>query len=148
MSNATKHTAAVSAAPNRRGHVVGFTDDNMALAKTGPFPPCRAARPGGDWMVGRCSPRRSWATDPRRRQTGGSAMTGDALKFLTLVDGKERQTLDFVLPGLLSGNVGLIVGQGAVGKSMLALSIGLGVATGRKVAGGLWTPGGVGPVVI
>ena len=75
-------------------------------------------------------------------------MTGDALKFLTLVDGKERQTLDFVLPGLLSGNVGLIVGQGAVGKSMLALSIGLGVATGRKVAGGLWTPGGVGPVVI
>jgi RecA-family ATPase len=67
---------------------------------------------------------------------------------VTLAQARERPALDFVLPGLMSGTVGIIVGQGAVGKSMLALSIGLAVATGRAVAGGLWTPGGVGPAVI
>ncbi|MDI3260849.1 MAG: helicase RepA family protein [Sinobacteraceae bacterium] len=75
-------------------------------------------------------------------------MSGVKWGRMTWAESRERPVLDFVLPGLLSGSVGLIVGQGAVGKSMLALSIGLAVATGRKVAGGLWTPGGVGSVVI
>lgn len=50
----------------------------------------------------------------------------------------NRPHLDFVLPGLLAGTVGMIVGQGAIGKSFLALEIGMSVALGKDVAGGLW----------
>lgn len=44
--------------------------------------------------------------------------------------------LDFVLPGLLSGTAGLVVGPGAVGKTFLALQIGIGVALGDPIAAG------------
>lgn len=60
------------------------------------------------------------------------------LPRVTLSDANIRPTLDFVLPGLLAGTVGMIVGQGGIGKSFLALQIGLAVASGRPVAGGLW----------
>lgn len=70
------------------------------------------------------------------------------LPRVTLVQAATRPHLDFVLPGLLSGSVGMIVGQGAVGKSFLAMQIGLAIASGRTVAGGLWSPGGTGPVTM
>lgn len=73
------------------------------------------------------------------------------LPRVTLTASATRPDLDFVLPGLLAGSVGMIVGQGAVGKSMLALQIGLGVAAGGdygSIAGGLWTPAKSGPVTI
>jgi RecA-family ATPase len=41
--------------------------------------------------------------------------------------------LDFVLPGLLAGSVGMIVSKGAVGKTYLALHIGIGIASGRPI---------------
>jgi RecA-family ATPase len=44
--------------------------------------------------------------------------------------------LDFVLPGLLVGTAGLIVGPGAVGKTFLALQIGIGIALGDDVCAG------------
>ena len=51
-------------------------------------------------------------------------------------DARQRPELDFVLPGLLCGTVGLIVGQGAIGKSFLALQIASAVALGRAVGTG------------
>lgn len=70
------------------------------------------------------------------------------MQRVTLLQSSVRPILDYVLPGLLSGTVGLIVGQGAIGKSMLALQVGLSVATGQPVAGGLWQPGGSGQVAL
>lgn len=70
------------------------------------------------------------------------------MQSVTLASASTRPALDFILPGLLAGTVGLIVGQGAVGKSMLALHIGLGVATGQPIAGGLWQPASTGPVTL
>lgn len=70
------------------------------------------------------------------------------LPRVTLAQAATRPHLDFVLPGLLAGSVGMIVGQGAVGKSFLAMQIGLAIASGRTVAGGLWSPGGTGPVTM
>lgn len=56
-----------------------------------------------------------------------------------LADASEKPTCDFVVPGLLRGTVGLIVGQGGIGKSFLALQIAIGVALGRAIGQG---PGG------
>lgn len=42
--------------------------------------------------------------------------------------------LDFVLPGLLAGTVGGIVSPGGAGKSMLALELGILVATGHDLS--------------
>lgn len=49
--------------------------------------------------------------------------------------------LDYVMPGLLASTVGLMVGPGGVSKTMLALQIGIAMATGTPLLGGL-----VGPV--
>jgi hypothetical protein len=70
------------------------------------------------------------------------------LPRVTLSQAASRPQLDFVLPGLLTGTVGMIVGQGAIGKSFLALQIGIAVTTGLSVAGGLWKPEATGPVTI
>lgn len=43
--------------------------------------------------------------------------------------------LDFVLPGMLAGTVGAIVSPGGAGKSMLALELGVLVATGLDLTG-------------
>jgi RecA-family ATPase len=45
--------------------------------------------------------------------------------------------LDHVLSGLLAKTVGLLVGPGAVSKTMLALQIGIAMATGTELLGGL-----------
>jgi hypothetical protein len=45
--------------------------------------------------------------------------------------------LDHVLPGLLAGSVGLMVGPGGVSKTMLALQLGIAMATGTPFLGGL-----------
>ncbi len=60
----------------------------------------------------------------------------------------EPPELDFVLPGLLAGTVGLLAGTGGVGKSILGLQIATAVASGRPVAGWqAFTPAVSGPVV-
>lgn len=55
---------------------------------------------------------------------------------ILLADCTDPPPPDFVLPGLLAGTVGLVVGQGAIGKSLLALQIGIGVALGQPIARG------------
>jgi len=44
--------------------------------------------------------------------------------------------IDEILPGLPRGTLGLLVGQGAVGKTMLALEVAAGLALGRDLMGG------------
>lgn len=51
--------------------------------------------------------------------------------------------LDHVLPGLLAETVGLVVGPGAVSKTMLILQMAIAMATGTPLFGGL--VGGAGP---
>lgn len=51
--------------------------------------------------------------------------------------------LDHVLPGLLAETVGLVVGPGAVSKTMLVLQMAIAMATGTPLLGGL--VGGAGP---
>lgn len=53
--------------------------------------------------------------------------------------------LDHVLPGLLAKSVGLLVGPGAVSKTMLALQVGIAMATGTQLLGGLVGADGAGP---
>lgn len=63
---------------------------------------------------------------------------------------------DHVLPGLLAGTAGLIVGPGGVGKTMLELQISMAVSAGIAICGGLFegflldpeTPAKVGKVVL
>lgn len=45
--------------------------------------------------------------------------------------------LDHVLPGLLAETVGLVIGPGAVSKTMLVLQIAIAMATGTPLLGGL-----------
>jgi RecA-family ATPase len=47
----------------------------------------------------------------------------------------EPPELDFVFPGLLAGTIGVLVGAGGTGKSLLSLGIGMSVAAGRDVWG-------------
>lgn len=47
--------------------------------------------------------------------------------------GAEPPALDFVLPGLLAGTLGVLVSPGGAGKSMLALQSGLCVASGMNL---------------
>jgi RecA-family ATPase len=54
--------------------------------------------------------------------------------------------LDHVLPGLLAATVGLLVGPGAVSKTMLALQVGIAMATGTPMLGGLVGETGAGPL--
>lgn len=60
------------------------------------------------------------------------------MERVTFAESLQRPNLDFVLPGLLAGTVGMIVGQGAIGKSYFALELGMSLVTGKPVAGGLW----------
>lgn len=52
--------------------------------------------------------------------------------------GAPLPPLNFVLPGLLPGALGLLVAPGATGKSSLALDIATSIALGRTVANGLF----------
>jgi len=50
---------------------------------------------------------------------------------LSAVLKEPEEDLDFVLPGLLAGTVGVLVSAGGTGKSMLALGLAASVAAGR-----------------
>ena len=56
--------------------------------------------------------------------------------------------LDFILPGMLPGSLGLLVAPGATGKSSLALDIAASIALGRPTAGGLFPAGPTGKVIV
>lgn len=56
---------------------------------------------------------------------------------LTMAFGTKPPPLDFVLPGLVAGTVGVVVSPGGVGKSMLMLESALSVGMGEDV-GGIW----------
>jgi RecA-family ATPase len=56
----------------------------------------------------------------------------------------QSAPLEFVIPGLLAGSAGLLVGQGAIGKTMVALEIARGVAMGDTIAGGLYADNEIG----
>ena len=47
--------------------------------------------------------------------------------------------LDHVLPGLLSGTVGMLAGPGGVGKTMLELQLAVALATGTSACAGLFS---------
>jgi len=68
--------------------------------------------------------------------SGTTPSDRDQINWLRFADAHDLPPLDFVLPGLLAGTVGMVVGPGGVGKSMLALAIGAGVALGAPVAVG------------
>jgi RecA-family ATPase len=53
---------------------------------------------------------------------------------ITSADCLHPEPIDFVLPGLPRGAPGMIVGQGAIGKSMFAFQLGGSVAVGAAVA--------------
>lgn len=50
--------------------------------------------------------------------------------------GEILPPIDFVLPGLEAGSVGMIVGAGAAGKTMLAIEIAVSIASGHPIAQG------------
>jgi|JRYH01.1.fsa_nt_gb RecA-family ATPase len=56
---------------------------------------------------------------------------------LKAIAAQRPQPIDFVLPGLAAGTVGIVVSPGGTGKSMLLLSTVLAVAMGRDV-GRIW----------
>ena len=60
----------------------------------------------------------------------------------------DPPALDFVLPGLLAGTVGLIIGQGGLGKSMLAMEAALSVAAGADIFHLFGQAPARGPVVV
>lgn len=59
----------------------------------------------------------------------------------------ELPPLDFVLPGLMPGALGLLVGIGGTGKSFLALETATSLSVGRAIAGGLFPASPPGRVV-
>lgn len=62
----------------------------------------------------------------------------------TLMGATERIKIDYVLPGLEAGTLGLIVGAGAVGKTFLALELAMSISLGRslpKLDDEFWVPG-------
>ena len=60
----------------------------------------------------------------------------------------DLEDLDFVLPGLLTGTVGVLVSAGGTGKSMLSLGLASCVATGRNLWNLLPAAPRQGPVII
>jgi RecA-family ATPase len=56
--------------------------------------------------------------------------------------------LDFVMPGLLAGTLGVLVSPGGVGKSMLALTMALSIAAGRDAWQLLGEDPAPGPVLV
>lgn len=54
---------------------------------------------------------------------------------VTFAGAREREQIDYVLPGLMLGTVGMIAGPGAIGKSYLAAELCASVAVGRPLSG-------------
>jgi regulatory protein RepA len=63
-------------------------------------------------------------------------MTIHALNIRSVLN-NPPPILDFVLPGLLAGTVGMIVGPGAVGKTTFLLQLAMAVAAGNSISCGL-----------
>lgn len=62
----------------------------------------------------------------------------------TMMGARERIKIDYVLPGLEAGTLGLIVGAGAVGKTFFALELAMSIALGRSIPrldDAFWVPG-------
>lgn len=52
---------------------------------------------------------------------------------ITFAQARTRVEIDYVLPGLPAGSVGLLVGPGSVGKSFLSLELAASIAIGRSL---------------
>jgi len=74
------------------------------------------------------------AVEPGEAPPPPPALWQDYLQLATLL-AAPPPPLEFVLPGLLPGTMGLLVSAGGVGKSMLALEIAASIAIGRDVFG-------------
>jgi RecA-family ATPase len=64
-----------------------------------------------------------------------------SLKFSQSV---QRPQIDYVFPGLTAGSVGMVVGQGSMGKSLLSLYLGVSMTCGLSLNSTFWdflTPG-------
>lgn len=66
----------------------------------------------------------------------GNDPAWDGMDWLAAMEGEDPE-LDFVLPGLVAGTVGLIGGAGGVSKSFFSLQTCVSIALGRDVFG-LW----------
>lgn len=82
----------------------------------------------------------------RQQLGGGSGWQAPEWDDIDHMLDTDPPPADMILPGLKPGSVGLISGQGAVGKSMLTLAAILGVVTGSDLFG-QWTVGNPGDVV-
>lgn len=67
---------------------------------------------------------------------------------LSAVLQEPEEDLDFVLPGLLAGTVGVLVSAGGTGKSMLALGLAASVAAGRDAWSLMGSEPRQGPVIV
>lgn len=68
---------------------------------------------------------------------------------LSLVFSTPPAPMDFVLPGLLAGGIGMLSAPGGSGKTYLLLSMAASIAAGLPVAGGIWAaPETTGRVVL
>lgn len=57
--------------------------------------------------------------------------------------------IDYVLPGLAAGTVGMVAATGSTGKTNFSLSLGISLAAGLPIAGGVWdAPGVTGRVTV
>lgn len=54
---------------------------------------------------------------------------------ITFAQARVRAHVEYVLPGLPEGHLGLLVGQGSIGKSFLALELAISIALGRSIMG-------------
>lgn len=57
-------------------------------------------------------------------------------RWLYFRDAHDLPPADYVIPGMRAGTVGMLVGPGGMGKSMLALAIAAGVALGSPIGQG------------
>jgi len=77
------------------------------------------------------------ATQAQQAQQDKSRSLLDRMPSISWADAYDPPPpLRFILPGLLEGGVGLIVGQGAIGKTFLALEILRGFCMGDGIAQG------------
>ncbi len=71
-------------------------------------------------------------------------------KFIPIAQAfnEKPPALDFVLPGLVAGTVGMLASSGGVGKTNLSTIFGISLVAGLPIAGGIWEPHAKGKVTI
>lgn len=67
------------------------------------------------------------------QKKGGCEFSSDSYISIRNAFAGPKLELNFVLPGLLSGTVGSMVGAGGSGKSFLAMELAIAVASGRDI---------------